>query len=345
MMGWINGDGPDNDIVLSSRIRLARNIKSVPFPHRLSKKGAADVINMVKEAVNRNTVLERYFNLTNLKDISPLEAMVLVENHLISPALMEKRESSAVFIRKDCRVSIMVNEEDHIRMQVLLPGLQLEACWDLAGKIDDVLEETINYAFDEDIGYLTACPTNTGTGMRASVMVHLPALVITNQFNRISQALSQLGLAVRGIYGEGTEVVGNLVQISNQLTLGKSEEHIIEGLKGMTREIINKEKQARDALMGSNRMALEDKVGRSYGLLTGARVISSRELMDLLSDVRLGVDLGLLDGVTRRDLNEIMLASQPASLQKTSGKQLSDTERDVLRSELVRKKLKIGRDF
>ena len=237
-------------------------------------------------------------------------------------------------------MSIMVNEEDHIRMQVLLPGLQLEECWDLANKIDDVLEETIDYAFDENMGYLTACPTNTGTGMRASVMVHLPALVLTGQFNRVSQALGQLGLAVRGIYGEGTEIVGNLVQISNQLTLGKSEEHIIEGLKGMTREIINKEKRARDALMASNKVALEDKVGRAYGLLTGARVISSRELMDLLSDVRLGVGLKLLDGVSRKALNEIMLVSQPASLQKIAGKQLSDTERDVFRSEFIRNKLK-----
>lgn len=340
MMDWINGDGPDTDIVLSSRVRLARNIRGIPFPHRLDAQGSAKVVDMVKEAIDRNPVLAKDFKLTVLKDIPRLEAMVYVENHLISPALVQRGETSAVFLRKDSRVSIMVNEEDHIRMQVLMPGLQLEECWDLANKIDDVLEETIDYAFDENMGYLTVCPTNTGTGMRASVMVHLPALVLTGQFNRVSQALGQLGLAVRGIYGEGTEIVGNLVQISNQLTLGKSEEHIIEGLKGMTREIINKEKQARDALMASNRMALEDKVGRSYGLLTGARVISSRELMDLLSDVRLGVDLKFLDGVTRKALNEIMLASQPASLQKIAGKQLSDTERDVFRSEFIRNKLK-----
>ncbi|MGI6702654.1 MAG: protein arginine kinase [Clostridia bacterium] len=339
MTDWINGDGPDNDIVLSSRIRLARNIKGMPFPDQLDGQGAARVIDMIKEAIQHNPVLARDFNLTVLKDISPLDARVLVEDHLISPALVERRKSSAVFIRKDCRVSIMVNEEDHIRMQVLLPGLQLEEGWDLASKIDDVLEESINYAFNENMGYLTACPTNTGTGMRASVMVHLPALVLTNQFNRVSQALNQLGLAVRGIYGEGTEVVGNMVQISNQLTLGKSEEHIIESLKGMTKEIINKEKQTRDALVSGNRTVLEDKVCRSYGLLTKARIISSRELMELLSDVRLGMDLGLLTGINRRDINEIMLESQPASLQKKAGKQLSDTERDVFRSELIRKKL------
>ncbi|NLO26503.1 MAG: protein arginine kinase [Clostridiales bacterium] len=339
MTDWINGDGPDNDIVLSSRIRLARNIKGMPFTDQLDGQGAARVIDMIKEAIQHNPVLARDFNLTVLKDISPLDARVLVEDHLISPALVERRKSSAVFIRKDCRVSIMVNEEDHIRMQVLLPGLQLEEGWDLASKIDDVLEESINYAFNENMGYLTACPTNTGTGMRASVMVHLPALVLTNQFNRVSQALNQLGLAVRGIYGEGTEVVGNMVQISNQLTLGKSEEHIIESLKGMTKEIINKEKQTRDALVSGNRTVLEDKVCRSYGLLTKARIISSRELMELLSDVRLGMDLGLLTGINRRDINEIMLESQPASLQKKAGKQLSDTERDVFRSELIRKKL------
>ncbi len=340
MLDWINGDGPDNHIVLSSRIRLARNIQGIPFPDRLNEKGSAKVVDIIKEAIDRNPVLAREFSLTVLKDISPLDSRVLIENHMISPALAERHKHSAVFIRKDYRVSIMVNEEDHIRMQILLPGLQLEEGWDLAGKIDDVLEETINYAFDERMGYLTACPTNTGTGMRVSVMAHLPALVLTNQLSRVFQALTQLGLAVRGIYGEGTDVVGNMVQISNQLTLGKSEEHIIESLKGMTREIINKENQARDALMSNNRVELEDKVCRSYGLLTGARILPSKELMELLSDVRLGVDLNLVTGVTTKDLNEIMLQSQPASLQKIARKQLSDMERDTLRAELIRKKLK-----
>lgn len=340
MMDWLNNDGPDNDIVLSSRIRLARNLKSMPFPDRLDEKGSAKVIGMVKDAIERNSVLTKDFDLTILKDLSPLGAKVLMEDHLISPALMERYKNSAAFIRKDHQVSIMVNEEDHIRIQVLLPGLQLEESWDLASKIDDVLEESLDYAFDENMGYLTACPTNTGTGMRASVMVHLPALVITKQFNRVSQALNQLGLAVRGIYGEGTEVVGNIVQVSNQLTLGKTEEHIIESLKGMTKEIINKEKQSRDVLIASNRTALEDKICRSYGLLTGARIISSRELMELLSDVRLGIDLGVLTEISRRDINEIMIQSQPASLQSKAGRQLTDVERDVFRSELIRKKLK-----
>jgi len=340
LIDWINGDGPDNNIVLSSRIRLARNIQGIPFPDRLDKQASAKVVDMVKGAIDRNPVLAREFDLTVLKDIQLLDARVMIENHLISPALMERHKSSAVFIRKDYRVSIMVNEEDHIRMQVLLPGLQLQEGWDLASKIDDVLEESIDYAFDESMGYMTACPTNTGTGMRASVMAHLPALVLTKQFNKVLQALNQLGLAVRGIYGEGTDIVGNLVQISNQLTLGKSEEHIIDNIKGMTREIINKENQARDILMRNNRIGLEDKVCRSYGLLTKARVISSKELMELLSDVRLGVDLGILTGVGRKDLNEIMFESQPASLQKTAGKQLSDIERDIARSELIREKMK-----
>ncbi len=338
-MDWLNGDGPDNDIVLSSRVRLARNIKGIPFPDRLDEQGAADVIERVRRAIGRNLVLTRDFDLTVLKDISPLEARVLVENHLISPALVEKNERSAVFIKKNHQVSIMINEEDHIRMQVVLPGLQLDAGWDLASKIDDVLEEDIDYAFDEDMGYLTACPTNTGTGMRASVMVHLPALVLTNQFSRVSQALNQLGLAVRGIYGEGTEIVGNLIQISNQLTLGKAEEHIAGSLRSMTREIINKEKQSRDALVSGNRIGLEDKICRSYGLLTGARLISSKELMELLSDVRLGIDLGFLPDVSIKDINEIMIQTQPAALQKRAGKGLSDIERDIFRSKIIRQKL------
>jgi protein arginine kinase len=340
MAEWINGEGPHSDIVISSRIRLARNINGIPFPDRLNDQDANRVVNMVGDAIKRNTVLYSDFELIKLKEISALEARVLVEKHLISPALLERINHSAVFVRKDHRVSIMINEEDHVRIQVLLPGLQLESGWDLANKIDDVMEETLDYAFDEKFGYLTACPTNTGTGMRASVMMHLPALALTNQIKRVLQALGQLGLAVRGIYGEGTDIVGNLVQISNQLTLGQSEEHIIESLKGMTGEITNKEKQAREALLKNSRIALEDKIGRSYGLLTGARIMSSKEFMELLSDVRLGVDLGIITDVKRETLNQLMLDSQPASLQKKAGVQLGDMERDIFRSQLIRKKLK-----
>lgn len=340
MVEWIKGEAPHDDIVISSRIRLARNVEGIPFPGRMGVEEGYRIIRMVEEGIKRNPVLAKDFSLTVLKDISPLEARVLLEYHLISPALLERFQEGAVFIKKDQSISIMVNEEDHLRIQVLLPGLQTEKCWDLAGKIDDVLEETIDYAFDERLGYLTACPTNTGTGLRASVMLHLPALALTNRLKKVFQTLGQLGLAVRGIYGEGTDIVGNLVQISNQLTLGQSEEYIINSLRGLTVEIINKEKRAREVLMDKNRIMIEDKVCRAYGVLTGARIVSSKEFMELLSNVRLGVDLGIINEVNRETLNQLMLESQPASLQKKAGRQLSDIERDVFRAEIIRKELR-----
>lgn len=336
----IKGNIPHGDIVLSSRIRLARNVEGIPFPAQIGNEASSRVIKMVGDSIKHNPVLSHDFQLMILSDISSLEARVFVEKHLISPDLEQKNQGSAVFMKKDEQVSIMVNEEDHIRIQVLLPGLQLDKCWDLADKIDDVLEETLNYAFDEELGYLTACPTNTGTGMRASVMVHLPALNMTNQLKKVLQTLGQLGLAVRGVYGEGTEILGNLVQISNQLTLGQSEEYIINNLKGLTEQIINKEKQIRKTLMEKNRIMLEDKICRAYGLLTGARILSSKEFMKLLSDVRLGVDLGIIKEIKRETLDELMLEYQPATLQKKAGRQLSDIERDVLRSQLIREKLR-----
>jgi protein arginine kinase len=340
MTQWIIGDGPWSDVVISSRVRLARNINGIPFPGRIDERGAAGVINAVKDAIGKNPVLSKDFNVFMMKDMSALETKVLIEEHLISPGLLERKNQAAAFIRKDGMVSIMVNEEDHIRIQVLMPGQQLDKAWDLANKIDDVLEESIDYAFDEKLGYLTACPTNTGTGMRASVMMHLPALALTDQLKRVLQAVGQIGLAVRGIYGEGTDIVGNMLQISNQLTLGQTEEHIVENLKSVTGEIINKEKRTRESILEKNRFAIEDKIFRSYGVLKESRILSSKEFMELLSDVRLGVDMGIITGVKREVLNELMLVSQPASLQKKANAQLSDTDRDIFRAKLVRERLK-----
>jgi protein arginine kinase len=340
MTQWIIGEGPWGDVVISSRIRLARNINGIPFPGRIDEHGAAGVIKTVKDAIGKNPVLSKDFNVVLMKDISTLEAMVLVEEHLISPGLLQRRDQAAAFIKKDGMISIMVNEEDHIRIQVLMPGQQLEKAWDLSNKIDDILEESIDYAFDEKLGYLTACPTNTGTGMRASVMMHLPALALTDQLKRVLQAVGQIGLAVRGVYGEGTDIIGNMLQVSNQLTLGQTEEHIIENLKSVTGEIINKEKKARESILEKNRFALEDKIFRSYGVLKESRILSSKEFMELLSDVRLGVDMGIITGVKREVLNELMLVSQPASLQKKANAQLSDADRDIFRARLVRERLK-----
>lgn len=337
---WINELGPDGDIIISSRIRIARNIEAYPFPIALTKAKSKEVIKKVSDTIiEGNSILKKDFELYTLEDTSPLERQVMVEKHLISPNLVEKADKSAALVNKDESVSIMINEEDHIRIQCLLPGLQLSKAWDTADKIDDVIEENIKYAFDEQLGYLTSCPTNVGTGIRASVMIHLPALTMTGYINRILQAANQIGLAVRGLYGEGTEFAGDVFQISNQLTLGRTEQETISNLKDVTKQIIQKERDARSTLMANNRLQVEDKIFRSYGILTNARMLTSQECMKLLSDVRLGIDLKIIDNITIDKINQAMVMSQPANLQKLADKALSANERDVRRASLVREKL------
>ncbi len=237
----------------------------------------------------------------------------------------------------------MVNEEDHIRIQCLYPGLQIDDAWKMASLIDDLFEAKLDYSFDEKRGYLTSCPTNVGTGIRASVMIHLPALVISNQINRIISAITQVGLTVRGIYGEGSEALGNLFQISNQITLGQSEEDIIENLYGVVRQIIDHEKQARIQLLRDSKVQIEDRVGRSYGTLLHAKIINSKEATERLSDVRLGIDLNMVNGIPANVFNELMVLIQPGFLQQYAG-QMTPFERDAKRADIIREKLKQGSD-
>ncbi|TCO69682.1 protein arginine kinase [Marinisporobacter balticus] len=338
MAKWIEQCGPDKDIIISSRIRVARNLDEFPFPVALTKAKSKAVFESVTNAINES-VLTHDFEGVLLQEVDPLERQVLVEKHLISPNLAQNYEKGAAFLNKDESISIMINEEDHIRIQCLLPGFQLDEAWDMAEKMDDILEEHVKYAFDEKLGYLTSCPTNIGTGIRASVMIHLPALTMTGYMNRILQAASQIGLAVRGIYGEGTEFIGNVFQISNQLTLGRSEKDIIGNLKDVTRQIIQKERDARSTLLSNNGVQLEDKIYRSFGILSHARILTSQECMKLLSDVRLGIDTGILKDIYVDNMNEIMVMMQPAYLQKIARKSLSSQERDIRRASLVREKL------
>ena len=242
-------------------------------------------------------------------------------------------------LRDDEVISIMVNEEDHFRIQCLLPGLQLEKAWQEASRYDDFLESQVDYAFHEEKGYLTACPTNVGTGLRASVMLYLPALVITQQINRILAAVNQVGLAVRGLYGEGTEITGNLLQISNQITLGQSEEEIWHNLYSVTRQLINQEKNAREHLLNEGREKLADRAGRAFGLLKYSRLIDSNEAMQLISDVRLGVDLGLITNVPVKVLNELLVLTRPGCLQYLKGRTLTAYERDLERAVQIQKYL------
>lgn len=336
MAGWITQEGPQNEIVLSSRVRLARNIANTPFPSYLSIEDAHKLINKVKEAVDRDGT--QSYTLYNMDNMSALDKQVLLEKHLISPDLAKSIKGAAL-VSEDGLISIMINEEDHIRIQSILPGLQMKNAWDLGDKVDDLLEETLDYSYDEKLGYLTCCPTNVGTGMRASSMVHLPALNMIGNISKILQTVTQIGLTIRGMYGEGTEFQGNLFQISNQITLGLSEDEIVENINAVTTQIVEKEREARNILMNNNRMQLEDRVWRAWGILKNARVITSQEAMKLLSDVRLGMDLGIIKNLTVTQLNEIMIETQPANVQKYAGEELTPEARDIIRAEIIRKKL------
>lgn len=339
---WMKQDGPDSDIVLSSRIRLARNFEETPFPIVASDEDLEKLLDFFKQEYEDQS-FRNYENLelVHMTDLKPIEKRVLVEKHLISPHLAEHSNNGATLISQNEQVSVMVNEEDHIRIQLYFPGFQLEQALEQASEFDDWLEEKFNYAFDEKRGYLTSCPTNVGTGLRASVMMHLPALAISQQISRMIPAINQLGLVVRGIYGEGSEALGNLFQISNQITLGKSEKDIVEDLKSVVQQLIEQERNARNQIVNQSSLQLEDKVFRSYGILSNSRIIESKEAASCLSDVRLGIDLGFITSVTKTILNELMILTQPGFLQQYAKKTLSPDERDIRRASLIRERLKL----
>lgn len=340
-MDWVQSMGPESDIVLSSRIRLARNIKGYRFPHVMDKEESNRIIQECSSAVmESSTALARDFCLVRLSELNPADRLSLVERHIISPAVAENAEGSAILVNQDNTVSIMLNEEDHIRLQVIYAGLQLKEAYDIASKIDDVIEEKVDYAYDQKLGYLTACPTNIGTGMRASVMIHLPALSITGSINGVLNAVAQVGLTIRGMYGEGSDVQGNIYQISNQVTLGLSEEDIISNMVAVTRQIIDQEKAARKKLQDNNMVQIEDNVWRSLGILKNARILSSKECLNLISNVRLGVDLGIIDNINLVMLNELTINTQPGTLMKIEGRELDANSRDIKRAQYVREKLK-----
>lgn len=336
---WMSEEGPESDIVMSSRIRLARNLKHLAFPTLATNQHAEEVIESVQEVVksdDMNTISN--FEFIDLDDLSALEKRVLVEKHLISPSLANESRNGAVVLSDNEAVSIMVNEEDHLRIQCIFPGFQIKEAWDLANQIDDVFESHVDYAFDEKRGYLTSCPTNIGTGIRASVMLHLPALVISQQINRILSAITKVGLAVRGMYGEGSEATGNLFQISNQITLGQTEEEIIDNLYQVVKQLIGHERSARSYLINESKLRMSDRVQRSYGILSHAVVIDSKEATQRLSDVRLGIDLGLIDNIPARVINELVVMTQPGFLQQYAGGNLSPDERDIRRAEMIRER-------
>ncbi|GAB6178940.1 protein arginine kinase [Desulfotomaculum defluvii] len=343
---WLEASGPENDVIISSRVRLARNLSGYPFPHLLGHDNADKIIYAVQSAIGQNAMQEEVgkLELSRMTELSPTERQILVEKHLISPDMLDKPEKRGVVLRDDEVISVMVNEEDHLRIQCLLPGLQLKECWDLANTVDDGFEQILDFAFSEEQGYLTSCPTNVGTGLRASIMLHLPALVMTQQINAILTTLSKLGLTVRGLYGEGTQATGNLFQVSNQVTLGLPEEEIIDSLITVALQLVTQERAARRALHQEQKSHIEDKVWRAYGLLKYARILTSNETMSLLSNLRLGVDLGILPNIPPGLIMELIIMSRPAFLSKLKGTDLNTYQRDTYRATLIRERLNVLSD-
>src|SRR5437588_1577177 len=294
---WLRGTGPESDIVISSRIRLARNLAAFPFTNRANAHQKGEIEALLRERIAK-LEMEPKLSYLNVPGLSTLDRQFLVERQLISRELAGSEGPRGVALGPHETVSLMVNEEDQLRLQVMRSGFALDEAWQDIDRVDDLLEQRVSYAFSEEFGYLTACPTNVGTGMRASVMLHLPALVWSKQIEKVFRALQKINLAVRGLYGEGSRASGDFYQISNQVTLGKSETQILNEIHGVIPQIINYERQARAAWMRDNRQGLQDKVSRAYGTLCSATMMTSEETMELLSYVRLGINLGLIGELT-----------------------------------------------
>lgn len=342
-LGWLDASGPHSDIVLSTRVRLARNLQGHAFGPRARVNDREAVLKAVAEAQSRLVSLADS-SLLSLQKLTPRLRRILLERRLVSPDLLgrsveEPPFGAALLVSRIDPISLMINEEDHLRLQGLLSGLRFRESWDLVDKLDDELGEHLPLAYHHEFGFLTSCPTNVGTGLRASALVHLPGLVLTKEINKVLQGITQVGLTFRGLYGEGSEVVGNFFQISNQTTLGKSEEDLVDHLEKIVGTVIQTELQARQVLMRDASSATEDKVWRAYGLLRYARQLSYEELMNLLSGVRLGVSLKLLSGLRVYTLNKLMIFSQQAHLEEAAGRELTDSEGDTHRAEYVRRVL------
>lgn len=339
---WMQEAGPDHDIVLSTRIRLARNFRGVPFPLMADPDKLKVISNEIKKHFNEKSFNQfeglEYFSMD---DLEPLQKQILVEKHLISPVLVQRSKESGVLLSKNEQVSLMINEEDHIRLQLYFPGLQLKRALEEAFKLDDWIEEKVDYAFDEQFGYLTSCPTNVGTGIRASVMVHLPALTLIGKMRKMIPAITQLGHVVRGIYGEGSESSGNIYQISNQVTLGRTEEDIIEDLTSVIEQLITQERHAREILAKKSKIQLEDRIFRSYGILKYSRIMESKEAARCLSDLRLAIDIGYIKTLSRTALNELMVLTQPGFLQQYANELLTPEQRDIKRATIIRERLRL----
>lgn len=335
---WLQADGDLASNVISSRIRLARNLAAIPYPSIANAKQQSEVIDSVLATAESSEFLKEGTFL-RARDMDTVDRQLLVERHLTSPEFMRDNVDQGVFVTEAEHVSVTLNEEDHLRIQALGSGLSLRQAWERADAMDGSLDGTLTFDFDQEFGYLTSCPTNVGTGLRASVLVHMPALVLTREIDSYLNRLNKLGFVARGFYGEGTDVQGNLFQVSNQTTLGQSEEEIVVGLENVVKQLVDQEREAEKTLLRDAAVELEDRVWRAYAIITNARLLNSGEMMNLLSAVRLGLSLSILPKVPMPTLNELLILTQPAHLQRVGGGKMSTEQRDARRAELFRERL------
>lgn len=340
MPKWYEQLAPDNDVVISSRVRLARNLENYPFSGRITEEQAVALVNEVKMITGDLTEKDhRRFYACNISTLSEIDKIAMVERHIVSPLLAEKEQTTGLILAEDETVSIMINEEDHVRIQAIVGGMNLEQAYQEADLVDDIAYEKLHFAYDEKYGYLTACPTNAGTGMRASCMVFLPALSSARMIQKLMEEVGKYGVTIRGIYGEGTKSLGSIYQISNQKTLGISESEIIENLKRIVLQVVKQERKRREYMISVNADEIEDQVFRSYGVLKYARQISSDDAMTLLSQIKFGNDCGLIKFDREFNVHKLMMGVQPGSLQWTLGKNVGSQTRDQSRAEYIRKEL------
>src|SRR5262245_2853694 len=339
---WLRGEGPESDIVISSRIRLARNLADFPFIARATEVDRAEIGKILRGRIEKLHEVGKFNGQLIYVDVSALEAVdrqFLVERQLISREHAEAEGARAVVIDRREQMSVMINEEDHLRLQVIKSGLDLTAAWEDINELDDMIESRVTYAYNDRFGYLTACPTNVGTGLRVSVMLHLPAIVLTRQIDKVVRSLQNFNLAVRGLYGEGSQGQGDFYQVSNQITLGQSEEELTKKVADVVPVMIDYERQAREFLIRESQETLHDRVSRAYGILRTAQTISSEETMHLLSSLRMGVNLGLIRDVAMPTVNKLFVHTQPAHLQKLTGMELDSSDRNIERAAYLRRHL------
>ncbi len=342
---WLSGQGPEADIVFSSRIRLARNVSDIPFPIQASVSQKKYFVTKMSNIYTKAKQIKDA-EFCKCEDINELDRQLLLERHLVSQEYIEPGEGKALVFTKDESISIMINEEDHLRMQVLVSGFNLRSSWQRISAIDDDLSKELSFAYLPDLGYLTACPTNVGTGLRASCMLHLPALILTKRINKILELLSRISFTTRGLFGEGTQALGDFFQISNQVGLGLSEDELIDNLIGVVNQVKAQEVDARSTLMRKHKLTLQDNVWRALGILKNARLINSKEALSHLSILSLGFELGIIKDTDlskgpcgRELLNELFFLLQPAHLQTIEGKPLTERQRDDIRASILREKL------